>query len=300
MPEDLTGRLKEKTLQIASLNQRIETLQAQLEGSQRRTVTLGEKIASLERALANGESENGMLRNELSNARAALDSVGKEIQGIRAEQTQLLSKKRPTGSYDSLKDELSLAQMTIDRLRGDLKQLSEAGTSAVSGEAGALETLKAALLEVGDPQYRILNMVLGKGSAGFEEIASALVISTSDAAELVGKMQVEGEVEIRSSDTVIPGKKYREITVPRDEWTALEAMQVFARLEEFVGRTDDQETIVRALETAVEILEQKLARGGALIFQMRRTADAWRKQQGSVEELKYAIREWAGRAQALG
>jgi hypothetical protein len=75
---------------------------------------------------------------------------------------------------------------------------------------------------------------------------------------------------------------------------------IFARLEEFIGKTDEQRSIVNALEVAVEILEQKLARGGAMIFQMRRTADSWRKQAGDREELQYTIREWRGRAQAMG
>ena len=287
-------------MQVVALNQKIETLQAQLEGSHRRAATLSEKIASLEAALRDRDNENEMLRQELSNSRAALDSVGREMQGIRAEQTQLLSKKKPSNGNDSLRDELSSAHMTIDRLKADLKQLSEAGTSIINAEDGALEGLRNALLEVGDPQYRILNIVLGKKSVGFDEIASVLVINTSEAVELVDRLQIAGEVEIRNGNTVIPGRKYRELAVPRDDWMALETTEVFRRLEDFVTRTDDQGTIVRALETAAEILEQKLARGGALIFQMRKTADAWRKQQGSAEELKYTIREWAGRAQALG
>ena len=58
--------------------------------------------------------------------------------------------------------------------------------------------------------------------------------------------------------------------------------------------------MVNAIETAVEMIEQKLARSGALIFQMRRTADSWKKQAGNVEELQYTIKDWKGRAQALG
>jgi hypothetical protein len=33
---------------------------------------------------------------------------------------------------------------------------------------------------------------------------------------------------------------------------------------------------------------------------MRRTADGWKKQPGNIEELKYTIKDWKGRAQALG
>ncbi|MHA3964371.1 MAG: hypothetical protein AM325_012630, partial [Candidatus Thorarchaeota archaeon SMTZ1-45] len=108
-----------------------------------------------------------------------------------------------------------------------------------------------------------------------------------------------GEVEVKDGSIVLPAKKYREIQVPREEWFAMEPDAIFESLEEFLIKTDDQESIVNALETAVEILEQKLARGGALVFQMRRTADSWKKQIGSVEELRYMIRDWRGRANSM-
>ncbi len=79
----------------------------------------------------------------------------------------------------------------------------------------------------------------------------------------------------------------------------MEPDAVFAELEEFIGKTDDTSSIVNALETAVEILEQKLARGGALVFQMRRTADSWKKQEGNLEKLQYSIKDWRSRAQAM-
>lgn len=299
MAEDINTRLKEKTIRIVSLNQRIEALQAQLEGSQRRAVQMSERIASLENELAEKQSENEILRQEITNSKAALDSVGREMQGIRAEQTSLLSKKKPTGEDNSLKDELSVAQMEIDRLRNDLRRLSEAATAVVNGDVDARSLLGDVLREVGDSKYRVLILVLSSKSASIDEIASNLVINTSEAIQLVDELEAEGELEMRNGSTVIPGSKYRELEVPKDEWAILDPMDIFTHLEKFVGRTDDQSTIVRALESAVEILEQKLARGGALVFQMRRTADSWRKQPDSIEELQYTIREWAGRAKAL-
>jgi chromosome segregation ATPase len=299
MAEDINTRLKEKTIRIVSLNQRIEALQAQLEGSQRRAFQMSERIASLENELAEKQSENEMLRQEITNSKAALDSVGREMQGIRAEQTSLLSKKKPTGEDNSLKDELSGAQMEIDRLRNDLRRFSEVATAVVNGDVDARSLLGDVLREVGDSKYRVLILVLSSKSASIDEIASNLVINTSEAIQLVDELEAEGELEMRNGSTVIPGSKYRELEVPKDEWAILDPMDIFTHLEKFVGRTDDQSTIVRALESAVEILEQKLARGGALVFQMRRTADSWRKQPDSIEELQYTIREWAGRAKAL-
>ncbi|MBE0526458.1 MAG: hypothetical protein IH631_05915, partial [Candidatus Thorarchaeota archaeon] len=116
----------------------------------------------------------------------------------------------------------------------------------------------------------------------------------------VEALQTAGEVQIRDGSRILPAQKYLELKVPKDAWFAMEPADVFQELEEFVGKTDDTASIVDAMETAVEIIEQKLARSGALIFQMRRTADAWKKQPGNIEELTYTIKDWKGRAQALG
>jgi len=300
MSDDVNERLREKTMQIVSLNQKMEALQAQLSGSQRRANELGAKMVDLEGALTQKDSEIQMLQTQLSTTKGALDTVGREMQGIKAEQTQLLAKKKPESVGASLKDELTIAEMTIGRLREDLKQFSHASTAVLNQEEGALDSLKEVLLEVGDPKYRILNMVLAKKSIRMEEIASSLVIDMTEALSHVDALQAAGEVQIRDGNTVLPAQKYLELKVPKDAWLSMEPADIFQELEEFVGKTDDTSSIVDALETAVGIIEQKLARGGALIFQMRRTADAWKKQAGNVEELQYTVKDWKGRAQSLG
>ena len=299
MSNDVNARLREKTMTIASLNQKMETLLAQLSGSQRRANELGSKVVELESSLTQKDSEIQMLQTQLSTTKGVLDTVGKEMQGIKAEQTQLLAKKKPESVGASLKDELTIAEMTIGRLKEDLKQFSHATTAVLSQEEGALEGLKEVLLEVGDPKYRILNMVLAKKSIRVEEIASSLVIDMTEALTQVDALQAAGEIQIRDGNTILPAQKYLELKVPKDLWLSMEPTDVFQELEDFVGKTDDTASIVDAMETAVEIIEQKLARSGALIFQMRRTADAWKKQAGNVEELQYTIKDWKGRAQAL-
>lgn len=299
MSNDVNARLREKTMTIASLNQKMETLLAQLSGSQRRANELGSKVVELESSLTQKDSEIQMLQTQLSTTKGVLDTVGKEMQGIKAEQTQLLAKKKPESVGASLKDELTIAEMTIGRLKEDLKQFSHAATAVLSQEEGALEGLKEVLLEVGDPKYRILNMVLAKKSIRVEEIASSLVIDMTEALTQVDALQAAGEIQIRDGNTILPAQKYLELKVPKDLWLSMEPTDVFQELEDFVGKTDDTASIVDAMETAVEIIEQKLARSGALIFQMRRTADAWKKQAGNVEELQYTIKDWKGRAQAL-
>jgi hypoxanthine phosphoribosyltransferase len=298
MTNDINQRLKDKTIQIVSLNQKIEALQAQLGGSQRRANELGSQTEQLEAALIQKDSEIQLLRDELSNTRGALETVGKEVQEIKAEQTQQLIMKKPV-DQNSMREENAQAELHVKQLKENLKRFSQVANSVLNKDDGADEMLRQVLLEVGDPKYRILNMVRNRMSVGIDEIASYLVISVSEALDIVDKLQVAGEIELTNGKTVIPAMKYREIKVPTNQWMQMDPDDVFVGLEEFIGKTDEPISIVKALETAVEILEQKLTRGGAMVFQMRKTADSWKKQAGNREELQYTIREWRGRAQAM-
>ena len=300
MSEDINERLRDKTMQIVTLNQQLEAMQAQLGGAQKRANQLGDQVSQLEATIAQKDSEIQMLNSELSKTKGVLDIVGKEVQGMKAEQTQQLLKKAPGSDGYTMKEELAHAEQRVGRLQEDLKRFSQVAAMVLNEEEGALEKLREVLLEVGDPKYRILNMVLNRKSIRIDEIASTLIIDVSKAMEIVDTLQVAGEIEIRDGTTVIPAKKYRELSVPRESWLRMEPDAIFAGLQEFLGKTDDQESIANALETAVEILEQKLARGGALVFQMRRTADSWSKQRGNIEELRYTIKDWRGRANSLG
>lgn len=299
MSDDINERLRDKTMQIVSLNQKLEALQAQLGGAQRRANQLGSQVTDLETLLAQKDSEIQVLTSELSKTKGALDAVGKEVQGMKAEQTQQLMKKAPGSDEYSMKEKLTLADQRIARLQEDLKRFSQVASLVLNKEDGALEELQEVLLEVGDPKYRILSMVLNRKSIRIDEIASTLIIEVSKALEIVEALQIAGEVEVKEGNTVIPSRKYRELTVPRDEWQKMEPDSIFAGLEEFLEKTDDQGSIVKALEMAVEILEQKLARGGALVFQMRRNADSWRRQAGNIEELRYTVRDWRARAKSM-
>ena len=299
MSDDINERLRDKTIQIAALNQKLEAMQAQLGGSQRRANQLGDNVAQLEATVTQKDSEIQMLTSELSKTKGALDVVGKEVQGMKAEQTEQLLKKAPGSDVYSVKEELTLSELRVGRLQEELKRFSQVATLVLNQEEGALEKLRGVLLEVGDPKYRILNMVLNRKSIRIDEIASTLVIEVSTALEIVEALQVAGELEIKEGTTVIPSRKYRELSVPRDAWMTMEPDAIFASLEEFLGKTDDQGSVVSALESAVEIIEQKLARGGALVFQMRRTADSWRKQTGNIEELRYNVKDWRARANSM-
>lgn len=299
MSDDVNERLRDKTVQIVSLNQKLEALQAQLSGSQKRANQLSSKVTELEASLTERDSQIQLLESQFSVTKGALDKVGKEMQGIKAEQTQLLAKKQPGSENLSLKENLTFAEMTIERLREDLEIFSQTAISVLNEEENALDKLKQVLLEIGDPKYRILNLVLNRKSVRLEEIASTLVMDMTQALRYVEGLQAEGEIEVREGNNILLASKYRELKVPKEEWTQLDPALVFEKFEEFVARTDDNNSIVVAIETTVEVLEQKLARGGALIFQMRKTADSWKRQTGNIEELRYTVREWKARALAL-
>ena len=155
-------------------------------------------------------------------------------------------------------------------------------------------------MQVGDPKYKILNLVLQKRQVRLEEIAASLVLDMTDTLQLIESLQREGEIELRDGQTVIPGEKYRVANIPVEEWKAADPGEIFEQLGEIVGKTEGHQNTAKAIEEAVDILEQKIARGGALIFEMRRTMNAWHSSEGDIEELQYKIKEWKSRALALG
>ncbi len=68
----------------------MNVLQAQLSGSQRRANQLGTQMVDLDSTITQKDSEIEMLQTQLSRTKGALDSVGKEMQGIKAEQIQII------------------------------------------------------------------------------------------------------------------------------------------------------------------------------------------------------------------
>ncbi|MFW9862708.1 MAG: hypothetical protein ACFFET_10520 [Candidatus Thorarchaeota archaeon] len=300
MSDDVHERLKEKTLQIAQLQHQLQVLQAQLEGTQRRAGETGTKIVALENLIAEKDSENHMLRTELGRTKGALDTMGKEIQGIRAEQTQQMAKARPSNDDYSLRQQLSDALRRNELLKEDIKSLSEAASAILKDEPGAREHLRDAIMLVGDPRFKILNIVLEKRSVRVEELAASLQLGITEALALVDELQAAGEIEVRDGSTVVPREKYHAVKIPVEEWKTWDPADIFDSLEDIVGRTEGHESISKAIVAAVDILEQKIARGGALVFQMRKTADLWKKGEGNIEDLQYTIREWKGRALSLG
>ena len=300
MSDDVHVRLKEKTLQIAQLQHQLQVLQAQLEGTQRRAGETSTKIVALENLIAEKDSENHMLRTELGRTKGALDTMGKEIQGIRAVQTQQMAKAKPGGDEYSVKQKLSDALRKNELLKEDIKSLSEAASAVLKDEPGAREQLRDAIMLVGDPRFKILNIILEKRSVRVEELAASLQLDTTEALALVDELKAAGEIEVRDGSTVILREKYRAVKIPVEEWKTWDPADIFDSLEDIVGRTEGHESISKAIIAAVDILEQKIARGGALVFQMRKTADLWKKGDGNSEELQYTIREWKGRALSLG
>ncbi|MHA1637146.1 MAG: hypothetical protein ACTSUO_08855 [Candidatus Thorarchaeota archaeon] len=292
-------RLREKTLQIASLNQRMEALQAQLGGSHKRANQLGEQVTGLETIVSTKDSELQMLRSELAKTKGALDSVGKTVHDMKTEQTQLLSKKQQTFDDSTLRDEVALLNQRLSKMKDDIKLLSEAATEVLLGKEDSMENLREVIKVVGDPEYKILNLVLNRRRIKIEEIAAMLLENTQTVMALIDNLQNAGEIEIVDGSTVIPAKKYREVKIPVEEWNNMEPEEIFDSLIMIVDKAESKENIVEVLEKAVDILEQKIARGGTLIFQMRRTATSWSKAEGDRSELSFAIKDWKSRAAAL-
>jgi len=297
---DPNERIRDQMMTIHSLNQKIDVLQAQLGGSQKRAHQLEEQLTHLEQVITQKDAEIHALSSDVQRYSGALDSMGREVQGLRAEQTPQHGMAVPVRDDQKLGEQLAAAQQEIQKQKENLMALSRVATAVLNSEDNALEDLQRVLLEAGNQRFRVLNLVLTKRSVRIEEIASILVVDVSKAMEIADILQAAGEVEIGDGNTIIPAKKYREVKVPIEEWRNLDPLAIFDSLEGVIGRTEGGEGIASAIEAAVDILEQKISRGGTLVFEMRRTANSWKKEEGNVQELQYKIREWKARAQSLG
>ncbi|UCE09640.1 MAG: hypothetical protein JSW61_11790 [Candidatus Thorarchaeota archaeon] len=293
---ELEARLRDQLITIQSLNQKIEVLQAQLSGAQRRAHELAEDAKRFEDLLASKDLEIQTLRGDANRYKAALEKVGHDMRDMRAAQTKALSHKHEPSEDTSKEEELTSLRTSVSSLEHGLKVLSQAATAVLNEKPESLNALREVLLEVGDPQCKVLNLVLAKRSIRLEEIASVLVTDVHQAYEIVDALQAAGEVELDDEHTVVPAARHREVKIPREEWRSLDPPAIFDSLVDIVGKAEGREGIVEALETAVDILEQKLSRGGSLVFEMRRTAGTWKNKPGDVEELQYRIRDWKSRA----
>jgi len=296
---DENAPIREKIMQITMLNQKMEALQAQLSGATRRNTQLSEQIKELEEKIAQKDYEVQSVQMELDLTKTALESMGQQMQGIKAKETLELGKKKPVAEDTVFKGELEKAEVKIARLQGDIKTLSEAATSVILEKDGSLEKLSESVKMVGDMQQRIFNFVMEQRAVKTDELAAIMLAEISEINEAVDSLQAIGEVVLKDGNTIIPAKKYRETKIPVEDWQKMQPSEIFDSLESVVEKAEGAETIVEALEKSVDIIEQKLSRGGSLIFQMRRTAKDWKKQEGNVEELRYTIKDWKSRADSL-
>ncbi len=284
-------------MQVVALTQKVDSLQAQLTGAQKRASQLTAEIQSLQQTLAERDAEIKRLKTELEKANACVTALGKELRELRLSQVQPTTKTQHHEAIDSsLRTELETAKKTIQSEQQKVKMLSEAALQVINNQEGALEQLRSILMEVGDPKYRVLGLVLKRRRLKVDEIASTIVADVAATKAILEELQSAGEVEIQDGNTVILGKKYREVELPIERWKSATPVQVLDDLERLVTQTeDDNETVARLIETAVDILEQKIPRGGALVFQMRKTAGRWKTKREDIEELRYTIRDWKSR-----
>ncbi len=300
MSDDVSTRLREKTMQIAALNQRLEVLQTQLSGSVRRATQLAHQVEQLEAQLKEREEEIARLKDELKRSQAAMKAMGAAMK--ESQQGGPVAGAAPRAREDpaQLRSQLDKTAARMRLVEGNLSRLSAAALNVVMGVEGAVEGLRKTLAEAGDTKSRVLVLVLRHGKIRLDDLAASLLIDRSVVKETVERLVAEGELEVGPGDVVMPAKKHREAQVPVERWMRASPAEIFDELEKIVSRTDDAESIARALETAVDLLEQKIARGGVLIFQMRRTASSWKSSPGSTEDLRYKIKEWKSKAAALG
>ncbi|MDF1537506.1 MAG: hypothetical protein P1Q69_01205, partial [Candidatus Thorarchaeota archaeon] len=167
---DDSARLKEKTVQVTMLNQKMEALQAQLSGATRRNTQLAEQIKELQEQLSQKDYDIQSIQMELDRTKTALESVGQQMQGIKAKETLEMGRKKPVTGDSVAKEELQQAEVKIARLQGDIKKLSEAATSVILKREDGLEKLSETIKLVGDMQHRIFTFVMEQRAVKKDEL----------------------------------------------------------------------------------------------------------------------------------
>jgi hypothetical protein len=294
--EELNEKLREKIITIQALNQKLEVLQLQLSGSQKRANQQAAEISNLQSTIAEKDLEIQTLTAEVRKYKGALDAMGKQVQDLRSESVEATPKVSPDPQVSADSEELLLARRQYDAVSQSLQTLTRAATAILLEEPEAIQHLRTAVMEVGDPKYRVLNFVLKSRRVSLDEIASFLVADVSEAHEIVDLLQTEGEVQLKDAGVVTPGEKYLVVKIPAEEWKSMNPPEIFDSLEETILKIEGREGIVQAIESAVDILELKLSRGGALIYEMRKTASSWKGREGNIQELQYKIKDWKARA----
>ena len=80
---------------IAQLNQKVDVLQAQLSGSQRRASEMNTQISELQNILAERNAEIESLKQNAERYESALDRMGKDVHELQAEKMAAMAKKEP-------------------------------------------------------------------------------------------------------------------------------------------------------------------------------------------------------------
>ena len=147
---DSNERIRDQMMTIHSLNQKIDVLQAQLGGAQKRAHQLEEQLAQLEQVITQKDAKVQALDSDVQRYSGALDSMGHEVQGLRAEQTQQNAMVVPVRDDQKLGEQLAAAQQIIQKQKENLMALSRVTTAVLNSEDNALEDLQRVLLEAGD------------------------------------------------------------------------------------------------------------------------------------------------------
>lgn len=289
---DMDKHLKSQRMASLANDQRVDSLQAQLEGAQKRARELKERVIELEGIIKSKDDEIQIFRSEINKQRCALEQASKELKEIKGEKmpSYIIEKRNEPDIYKHEKTE----QLLHDT-REKLKRLSKVVTESINSDTVSVNMIRDAVIEHGDLQYRVLNIIIEKKSVKLDEIASITTTDNREIYEIIDNLSNLGEVEIRDSNTVVIAEKYHKSVINTDNWKDMKISDIFDSLQELIRMSESNKEIANAIEKVVDIVEQTASGAGALVFEMRKTSGIWKNKFGDVEDLIYKIKEWKSR-----
>ncbi len=298
---DIEQRLREKTQTILRLNQQIEQLSGQISGLTRRIQQKDEEIEHLKSLIAERDQKISKLENDILGYEEVIRRLNQRVE--EATSVTETSTSEPASATTArplvTKEEIDELKNQIKTLSDKLTTITKIATKLVLEPDEGKNELIEYLLKEGDPKYRVLLAVTRSESEKISNLDKLTNIPPLEVQVYVKELVNENELEQIDPNTVMIGAKLREVSVPEEKWRQLSIDDLFEEFVKYAKRVKNKDLISSAIETLVAILEDHLSRPGVLIFQMRRTADTWRRSGGDLQELEYTARDWKARAKSL-
>ena len=242
-----------------------------------------------------------LLLQERNRAMGELSSLGEALADCQRRRLELES------SLKRIRDtELSpeFAEVESNKLQGlehDVEFLSKANARIESllfkfilQEPQAVEKAREYFVKEGSLNYRVLLLVIDRGSTDINGLARATGLNQSTLNQVIDSLIREHAIEMRGTILSAPGA----LRLPDTEtWKRIPIEQVFEEVQKYVAAVRNPELVVQALQGLKDEVESKVRTRGIITFELGKEIQAWKRGTGSQQDLQFKIRDWKTRSQ---